>query len=149
MRRLDARSLAVDLTLRVDIYQHAPGAAPAEEAAPGSAEERRRARMAEIQSLKNSRLVGESHLGLLGVRELPPGEYGRYVTRTVEEENADRTRLMRELAAARREPLARVEEEQARLWRERAFPGEWIEDKGADGTWRWVQKGAEVGSAPD
>jgi hypothetical protein len=140
--------LAVDLTLRVDIYQHAPGAPAPENGDPGAVEERRRARMAEIQSLKNSRLVGENHLGLLSIRELPPGEYGRYVTRTVEEENADRTRLMRALAEGRREPLARIEEEQAHLWRERTFPGEWMEEKDADGTWRWVQKGAAAAAPP-
>ena len=131
--------LAVDMTLRVDIYQHgAETAAPAE----GTPEERRRARMAEIQTLKNSRLVGESHLGLLAVRELPPGEYGRYVTRTVEAENADRTTLMRGMAEAQRRPLAEIETEQARLWRERAFAGEWIEEQEPDGAWRWVQKAA-------
>jgi len=26
------------------------------------------------------------------------------------------------------------------MWRERAFPGEWIEQQQADGTWQWVQK---------
>jgi hypothetical protein len=135
------RPLEVDVTLRVDIFQHA-GESPATDADQGTVEERRRARMAEVQSLKNSRLVGENHLGLLSIIELPPGEYGRYVTRTVEAENADRTALMRQLAATRRQPLARIEEEQARLWRERAFGGEWIEEQGSDGVWRWVQKSA-------
>lgn len=131
--------LTVDMTLRVDIYQHASETpAPAE----GTPEERRRARMAEIQTLKNSRLVGENHVGLLAIRELPPGEYGRYVTRTVEAENADRAALMRRFAEAERQPLAQVEADQARLWRERAFAGEWIEEQGADGTWRWIQKAA-------
>ena len=135
------KPLEVDITLRVDIFQHA-GESAATDADPGTVEERRRARMAEIQSLKNSRLVGENHLGLLSIIELPPGEYGRYVTRTVEAENADRTALMRQLSESRRQPLARIEEEQARLWRERAFSGEWIEEQGADGVWRWAQKGA-------
>jgi uncharacterized protein len=131
--------LTVDMTLRVDIYQHASETAAAAEGTP---EERRRARMTEIQTLKNSRLVGETHLGLLAIRELPPGEYGRYVTRTVEAENADRTALMRAMAETQRQPLAQVETEQARLWRERAFAGEWIEEQGPDGEWRWVQKAA-------
>ena len=112
---------------------------------------------------------------MLGVRGLmhtaagtlaidPPGEYGDYVRRTVEAENADRLALMKQLAAERRVPLpqveaenadrlalmkqlaaerrvpmAEIETEQANLWRERAFPGEWIETQ-VDGTWRWEQK---------
>lgn len=142
------KPIEVDVTLRVDIYQHAGEATVATDASPGAVEERRRARMAEIQSLKNSRLVGENHLGLLNIIELPPGEYGRYVTRAVEAENADRTALMRQLAETRRQPLARIEEEQAGLWRERAFTGEWIEERGADGVWRWVQKRADGAEAP-
>ena len=33
----------------------------------------------------------------------------------------------------------RIETEQANLWRERSFPGEWIEVQ-VEGTWRWQQK---------
>ena len=39
----------------------------------------------------------------------------------------------------RRARMAEIETEQANLWRERAFPGEWIETQ-VDGTWRWEQK---------
>src|SRR4030095_275340 len=72
--------------------------------------------------------------------QAPPGEYGDYVRRTLEAENADRLSLMKQLAAERRVPMADIEAEQAALWRERAFPGEWIEAQGTDGTWRWEQK---------
>jgi hypothetical protein len=135
-----ARPLEVDVTLRVDIYQHGGPAEPAADAATGTPEERRRARMAQIQTLKNARLVGENRRGLLSVVEPPTGEYGDYVRRTVEAENADRTALMRTLAAERRQPLATIEAEEAKLWRERAFPGEWIEAEQPDGEWRWSQK---------
>jgi uncharacterized protein YdbL (DUF1318 family) len=144
VRLSTAEPLEVDVTMRVDIYQHG-AAVPSGESAgldPAAAEERRRARMAEIQALKNSRLVGENRRGLLTILELPPGEYGGYVERTVKAENADRNALMKRLAAERREPLARIESEQARLWRERAFPGEWVEEQQDDGVWRWVQKRA-------
>ena len=75
------------------------------------------------------------------------GRYGDYVTATVEAENADRTALMRAMAADRRRPLAEIEAEQAKLWRERAFPGEWIEVQAADGTWQWTQQRADDASS--
>ncbi len=143
--------LAVDVTLRVDIYQHA-SAEPQEptvaaEAAAGEAsvESRRRARMGEIQTLKNSRLVGENRYGLLSVLEQPAGDYGARTKRIVEAENADRKALMIKLAAERRVPLATIESEQATLWRDRAFVGEWVEEPQSDGGWKWVQKRAGEG----
>jgi len=51
---------------------------------------------------------------------------------------------MRTEAKARRLPLAKVEAEQAAQWRDQAFPGEWMEEQHADGTWRWVQKRSEA-----
>ena len=131
--------LKVDVNMRVDIYQHTTGDAPAE-GPEGEAQTRRRARMAEIQNLKNARIVGEDRHGLLAIVQAPPGEYGDYVRRTVEAENADRLALMKQLAAERRVPLAQIEAEQATLWRERAFPGESVETQEPDGAWRWTQK---------
>ena len=74
--------------MRVDIYQHAAGDAAAE-GPESEAQDRRRARMAEIQNLKNGRVVGENRHGLLSLVQAPPGEYGDYVRRTVEAENAE------------------------------------------------------------
>ena len=41
-------------------------------------------RQAEIQTIKNSRLVAETHQGLLFLREQPPGPNGGYVKDLVE-----------------------------------------------------------------
>lgn len=131
--------LKVDVDMRVDIYQHAASDAPAE-GPDAEAQDRRRTRMAEIQNLKNARIVGENRHGLLSLIQDTPGEYGDYVRRTIEAENADRLTLMKQLAAERRVPLAQIEAEQATLWRERAFPGEWVEVETPDGTWQWQQK---------
>jgi len=131
--------LKVDVDMRVDIYQHATGEAPAE-GPDAEAQDRRRTRMAEIQNLKNARIVGENRHGLLSLIQAPAGEYGDYTRRTLEAENADREALMKQLAAERRVPLAEIETEQANLWRERAFTGEWIEVEGPDRTWQWLQK---------
>ena len=130
--------LKVDVDMRVDIYQHATSDAPAN-GPDAEAQDRRRARMAEIQNLKNTRIVGENRRGLLSLVQAQSGEYGDYVRRTLEAENADRLALMKQLAAERRVPMADIETEQANLWRERAFPGEWIEVQ-VDGAWRWQQK---------
>jgi uncharacterized protein YdbL (DUF1318 family) len=131
--------LKVDVDMRVDIYQHATSDV-LPQGPDAEAQERRRARMAEIQNLKNARIVGENHHGLLSILQPPPGEYGDYVRRTVEAENADRLALMKQLAAERRVPLDQIEAEQATLWRERAFPGERVEVQVPDGTWSWQQK---------
>lgn len=153
--------LQVDITMRVDITQRDGGQAatasePAQNAAPEAAstapgtedeEKRRRGRMAQIQSFKNSRLVGEDHTGRLQLIERPSGNYGRFVEETVAAENADRDTLMRAEAAQRRVPLATVERERADHWRDRAFAGEWIEQPQADGTMKWVQKLPEAGAA--
>src|SRR4029453_13378623 len=99
-------------------------------------------RMGQIQSFKNSRIVGENRNGLLSIMRLPQGEYGKQVQQAVAAENADRTTLMKAEETERRVPLAMVEAEQAAEWRQRAFGGEWIEEQQPDGTWRWVQKAA-------
>jgi hypothetical protein len=149
------KPIEVNVSMRVDIFQRAAqsgdatGDQPAEpEGTSKSAiESRRRDRMAEIQRCKNSRIVGENHYGLLSIREPPPGPYGERVKQVVEAENADRSALMKSIAAEHRVALSRVEADQAELWRERAFPGEWIELQQPDGTWQWVPKRAE--QAPD
>lgn len=137
--------LKVDIAMRVDIYQHPlPQTAPAVAGQGRSAtspESRRRNRMAEIQELKNSRLVGEGRDGLLVLLQKPPGDYGNYVSKLVEEENADRMEIMRQIAQDTKKPLPEIQRTQAEEWRQRSFSGEWIEVPLPDGTgYQWQQK---------
>jgi hypothetical protein len=142
--------LKVDLNMRLDVYQYR-GEDPGDKSETRSlaeAVERQRNRMAEIQELKNNRIIGEDHRGLLSLRQVPAGDWGDYVKRTVEEENADRTLLMRNEARESNRQLHEVERE---AWSQRtaqAFKGEWIEVPGtAEGTFEWVQSTGPKGSS--
>jgi uncharacterized protein YdbL (DUF1318 family) len=136
--------IVVDINMRVDIYERGGGSAPPKPPAPAAdlpgVDARRRARMGDVQNFKNSRLVGENREGLLVVRSKPEGSYGRYVEKTVAEENADRMVVMRQLAAERNMSLADIQAQQGELWRNRSFSGEWIETASPDGSWAWTQK---------
>ncbi len=132
--------------MKLDVYQHSDTSvqkkiATAPSDLPMDVQQRRTNRMGEIQVLKNSRVVGEDHLGLLEIRNMPPGEYGDYTKQTVDAENKDRTTLMQQAAKNQNLPLAEVQEQQAELAFKLAFNGEWIESQQADGTYKWVQKG--------
>lgn len=138
--------IKVDLTMDVNVYQHG-AVAKTEGTVPAAdyraAMDRRRDRMGQVQELKNNRLVGESHEGLLSIRNRPAGEYGDYVEKTVREENADRELLMKQEAESKSLPLDQVREEQWRHWQRKSFPGEWIEVGGENGQpRRWEQKQA-------
>ena len=97
-------------------------------------------RMGEIQALKNSRLVGENRRGLLDIRNQPAGEYGDYVKKTVEAENADRRKLMEKLAKDRGLAMSEIERSQSALFRQSAFTGEWYEEADSSGGFVWKQK---------
>jgi len=135
-------SVKVDLAMKVDVYQHSdPGTAKkVTPPPPADITISRRNRMAEIQTLKNSRLVGEAHAGYLEVRTAPPGEYGDYVRATVDAENSDRARLIEKLAKDKHSTVSEAERTQAELFRTNAFPGEWIEVPDAEGKFAWKQK---------
>jgi len=138
-----SQPVKVDIAMKVDVYQHADPSAGKKvvvQPPPTDVLKSRRSRMAEIQILKNSRIVGESHAGYLEVRNSPPGEYGDYVRATVDAENADRARLMEKLAKEKGVPVAEAERQQAELFRKDAFPGEWIEIPDAEGKFAWKQK---------
>ena len=133
----------VDLDMRVDIYQYDSNSEEARTTARNreDAAKRLRDRMAEVQELKNNRFVGENHLGLLTIRNLPAGDYGDYVRKTVDEENADRTYMMTDKSNQEGISLAAVQREQWLRRSQASFTGEWIEQSGPDdGTFIWEQK---------
>jgi len=137
--------IKVDINVRLDVYQHEaegkakPAATPAAPAASDPVMSRQN-RAAEVQNFKNSRLVGEGKDGLLVIMEEPTGEYGDYLRKTVVAENADRMKIMEELAESRKRPLTEVQSEQGGIWRARSFSGEWVEVPQADGSFKWEQK---------
>lgn len=138
--------IQVDINMRVDVYQHEAGGSAAKKDSPkanepasSTPESRRRNRQADIQQFKDSRLVGEGHAGLLVLMAPPPGDYGQEVARIVNEENADRTAIMKDLADRSKRSLAEIQSEQATEWRIRSFQGEWIEEP-VGNSHRWVQK---------
>src|SRR5882757_8255135 len=103
--------------MKVDVYQHSdPGAAKkSPPPPPADITLSRRNRMVEIQTLKNSRLVGENHAGYLEVRS------------TLDSENSDRARLIEKLAKDKHVPVSEAERTQAQLFHTNAFAGEWVE----------------------
>ncbi|MEX2579408.1 MAG: DUF1318 domain-containing protein [Verrucomicrobiales bacterium] len=137
--------LKVDVDMDVHVYQHglADEKAADEQATYRSTMESRRNRMAEIQELKNNRIVGENHQGKLSIINKPAGDYGEYVEDTVEAENRDREFLMQYEAEQKNTTVESIRREQWRHWRRKSFPGEWIEVQNDDGSgYRWEQKEA-------
>ena len=137
--------IKVDLSMDVHVYQHGQPDTKkdAAQATFRSAMDSRRARMSEIQELKNNRLVGENHLGTLTIKTRPAGEYGDYVEKTVTAENQDREILMSQEAEEKNVTVDKIREEQWRHWQRKSFPGEWIEVANESGEgYRWMQKKA-------
>ena len=101
----------VEIKIDVNVYQHSGEAPAAEEQEKEQAAviERLRNRMAEIQTLKSNLAVGENHLGLLVVRDIPAGYEAKYVKDTVDAENADRSFLMTDKSNATGEALAALD----------------------------------------
>lgn len=102
----------------------------------------RRLRAAEIQGLKNSRIVGENHSGYLTIIDLPPGQYGQYAQRITEAETKDRRTIYVDQAAQLNATLEQIEAASARVIYDRSFKGEWVEEF-RDGKWTWVQKATD------
>jgi len=125
-----------DVGVRLDIYQKSPPKPKDEESALQIAYNRR-LRSGEIQQLKNNRIVGEDRDGYLDLRPTPASAaYVSYARGIVNAENADRTVLYLANAQTQSRPLELVESDYAKLWYDRAFPGEWVQKE--DGT--WIQK---------
>jgi uncharacterized protein YdbL (DUF1318 family) len=127
----------VDVAVRLDVYQKtAPTKAKSEqsnlEVAAG-----RRLRTGQIQQLKNDHVVGENRDGYLTLKNPPEDpKYLAYAKGIVDAENEDRSYLYLSGSQSENKPMELIERDYAQLWRERAFPGEWVE--GDDG--HWTQK---------
>lgn len=135
--------IKVDVNMRLDVYQYKgdePGKADAAQISYEEAVTRQRNRMAEVQKLKDNRLVGEDHRGQLHLREKPGGEWGTYVERTVSTENEDRMLLMRHAAQESNRALHEIQDEQWKLRTEKSFKGEYIEvlDE-KEKNYKWIQ----------
>jgi uncharacterized protein YdbL (DUF1318 family) len=140
--------IKVDINMRLDVYQYGQTGEKKAETKPvttASPKTRRDNRMADIQQFKNSGLVGEGHEGLLVIQESAKqqkDDYRDYIRATIEEENADRITVMKALAENEKTSLPEIQSQQAEIWRNRSFKGEWIEvpvpEKPSE--WRWVQK---------
>lgn len=135
--------IKVDVSMDVHVYQHGEDS-PEDKVKRQDYKkvlEQRRGRMEEVQKLKNNRLVGEDHQGLLSIRNLPAGEYGLYVNKTVKEENSDRSFLMKAESEQKGTALGDVKKAQWSHWQRKSFPGEWIQVEGDEpGDYRWEQK---------
>lgn len=126
--------IKVDVGVRLDVYQKTPINKAKEEQSSLQIAANRRLRTGEIQSLKNNGIVGENRDGYLEMRKAPTDpKYLAYAQGIVSAENADRAALYLANAQTQNKPLELVEAEYAKLWRERAFPGEWVQKE--DGTW--------------
>ncbi len=145
--------IKLDVTMRLDVYQFRAdeNAAPSE--AQLSYEEavvRQRNRMAEVQTLRNNRLVGEDHRALLHLREKPAGDWGRHAEEATNKENEDRMILMRHEAKESNKQLHEIE---AMHWKaniEKAFKGEWIEVPGdKPSTFKWIQAEGPKPKSPE
>ncbi len=91
--------------------------------------------MAELQSLKNARILGETKNGYLQIVSEPKDAvYRSYTRRIVEEENRARYLLYSAESRKSGESLSTVEALYGKRWRDDAFPGELVQK--ADGSWR-------------
>ena len=127
----------VDVAVRLDVYQKSAPTQAKQEQSSLEIAAGRRLRSGEIQSLKNDRIVGEDRDGYLDLRQKPKdAKFLAYAEGIVAAENADRAYIYLANAQAQNKPLEMIEADYAKLWRDRAFPGEWTQKE--DGS--WIQK---------
>ncbi|MDF1751286.1 MAG: DUF1318 domain-containing protein [Verrucomicrobiales bacterium] len=152
----------VNLSMDVHVYQHGGSLVKKPKALEeGDSEakeykailERRRNRMSDIQTLKNDRIIGENHAGLLSIKvtEKDAGNWPMdFVRKTIKEENEDRSYLIRFEAERRNVNIFEVQREQWMHQLRKSHPGEWIEiaDPDRPGVYVWVQKKTPI-KAPD
>jgi uncharacterized protein YdbL (DUF1318 family) len=124
----------VDVAVKLDVYQKTPLTKAKEEQSNLQIAANRRLRVGEIQNLKNNGVVGEDRDGYLDMKKQPQDtKYLAYAQGIISAENSDRAALYLTNAQTQSKPLELVERDYAQLWRDRAFPGEWVQKE--DGTW--------------
>lgn len=125
-----------DVGMRLDIYQKSPPKAKDSESALQIAYNRRM-RSDEINKLKAEHTIGEDRDGYLAMRQ-PPADPKQlaHVQELIKAENADRTVLYLANAQAQSKPLELIEADYAKLWSERAAPGDWVQKEDRS----WIQK---------
>ena len=136
----------IDIKMRVDVYQYTGESKEDKQAAKNveQAVEAQRNRMKEIQTLKNSRWVGENHLGMLSILHKPAGKDGAWVQNTVDAENADRLLLMTHKSNETGMSLAAIRRQQWQARTQSSFKGEMIQVAGeVRDTYRWEPKPAK------
>jgi len=129
--------IKVDVGVKLDVYQKTAPTKAKEEQSSLEIAAARRLRSGEIQQLKSAHIIGEDRDGYLAMRNPPTDpKYLAYAEGVVKAENTDRAYLYLANAQTKNEPMELVGSDYAKLWRDRAFPGEWVQKE--DGT--WIQK---------
>ncbi len=135
----------IDVNMRVDVHtkddrEKTNTKLTAQEETPIAS--RRRARMGEVQDMKNSHFIGENLNGYIEIRQKPEGKipsgelYADYIQRTIREENNDRRALYLQTAEKEGVPLEITEREMAKRWYETSYPKEWLQKEDRS----WYQK---------
>lgn len=153
-----AEPIKLDLSMDVHVYQHGGAAVKktknkdVEAADYKEVLERRRDRMGDIQTMKDDRIIGENHKGLLSVL-IKEGDTRHwpleYVRETVQEENLDRDFLIEhEAARSKEKTVSDIRREQWEQKQRKSHPGEWIEkmDPDSPDIYVWVQKRSPAGN---
>lgn len=138
----DDSSSLLDLLLGVQPVHAAEGVAAPEVSNPAIREiiDERARRVGAINGYKSRGVIGENNVGLLEIRQLDALSDLREradAQKLVREENADRERLFKEIAAAKNVDLSqlpKIRQTYAGTLRDHARPGDWIQL--ADGSWR-------------
>lgn len=140
--RLDTpEPVKIDVGMKVDVYTHdkKEKTSKGEEENPEdlTPQERRRNRMAEVQTLKNDRVIGEGKDGFLSVHNPPTDpKYLDYAEKVVGEENEDRKLVYEREANTKKKPVQVVALEASKRLRDSAYPGEWVQKDNGD----WVER---------
>jgi len=131
------KPVTIDVGIRLDIYQKTPPTKTKSEQSNIAVAANRRLRAGDIQHLKTLHEIGETRDGYLDLVK-PPTDPTQLAAakKLVNDENDDRTFLYLANAQAQSKPIEIIESDYAKLWSDRAYPGEWIQKE--DGT--WIQK---------